>query len=194
VYTCLAAQSVGRTGRVVSFEPVRDNLDLLRESVELNQPATEVVDVVEAAAGPDESTVRIFLDADNSGTHSIGGTGEEYVDVRQTTIDTVVDELDLDRIDLVKVDVEGYEPGVLAGADRSLRRFTPMLLCEFDAEMIRATGGNPDQFASMLRAYGEVFEIDERSGEMVPIEATSIADLHNSNVVVVPAGREVARS
>jgi FkbM family methyltransferase len=49
------------------------------------------------------------------------------VKVKCVTIDQIVDGLQLDRCDLIKMDIEGAEPGALQGARRTIQRFRPRL-------------------------------------------------------------------
>ncbi len=188
VYTCIASQLVGRDGRVVSVEPISENLKALRESVALNQPTTENVTIVPVAAGATTGTVRIYLDDQNSGTHSAGGMGEHWEDVAVRSVDEMVTELDLRSVDLIKIDVEGYEQQVLAGATMTVERFAPVILCEFDAEMIKACGSDAKQYATKLFAMGTVLEINERNRSLEPIDQSHCVGLRNSNLLVIPPG------
>ncbi|MCP3990234.1 MAG: FkbM family methyltransferase [Actinomycetia bacterium] len=188
VYTCIASQLVGHSGKVVSIEPISENLTALRESVALNQPATENVTIIPVAAGATSGTVRIYLDDQNSGTHSAGGVGDCWEDVTVRPVDEIVAELGLSSVDLIKIDVEGYEEQVLVGAARTIERFAPAILCEFDAEMTEACGSDAKQYAADLFAMGTVLEIDERSCSLVPIGESNCAGLRNSNLLVIPPG------
>jgi len=97
--------------------------------------------------------------------------------------------LALEALDLVKTDVEGFEPQVLDGSRAALDRFAPILLCEFDAGLIQRAGGDADSFAGRLFEYGLVLEFDERKRSLLEIGQAECARLRNSNVLVVPAIR-----
>lgn len=189
-YTCIASRLVGGTGTVIAFEPVAENLEALRESLRLNLPVSDNVVVIPAAAGDKcRDSLRIYLDEGNSGTHSAGVVGASWQTVPVRTLDEVVCELALEALDLVKIDVEGFEPQVLDGSRVALERFEPILLCEFDVGLIQRAGGDPDSFAGRLFEYGMVLEIDERNRSLVEISQARCARLRNSNVLVVPAVR-----
>jgi FkbM family methyltransferase len=83
-------------------------------------------------------------------------TTELSVDVR--TVDDMVDQLQLIRLDLLKIDVEGFEPNVLRGAARTLERFNPIIVMEFNAWTLLAHGDvNPLGFArELLRDHAAV--------------------------------------
>lgn len=191
-YTCISSQHVGPDGRVIAIEPVAENLDLLQQSVALNQACTQNVTIIAAAAGADDGTIRIHLDDGNSGTHSVGGNGERWQDVPMRPISDIVHDEQLEFLDVMKIDVEGFEPQVLEGAREALRRFTPTLLCEFDSAMIKNAGGSPTNFAAQLFAYGDVFRIDERHGSLAQIDEADCCELRNCNLLVVPPSRLAA--
>lgn len=105
--------------RVISFEPNPENARLLRRNAELNDV---VVDLRPHALGAAEGRASI---SQNGATSRIG-SDMPGVDVDVRTLDG----LQLDRVDLMKVDVEGYELDVLRGAAQTLARTHPALLIE----------------------------------------------------------------
>jgi hypothetical protein len=67
---------------------------------------------------------RSDIDAD------LAGKPQSTEGARALSLDTLVDELQLERIDLIKLDVDGHEGAVLAGAEHSLAHFKPNILIE----------------------------------------------------------------
>lgn len=61
--------------------------------------------------------------------------------VQVTTLDSLVAEPGLDRIDFIKVDIEGYEAAFIAGAHITLARFKPVLMMEHDSHHLARAGG-----------------------------------------------------
>ncbi|MDL5154843.1 FkbM family methyltransferase [Actinomycetospora termitidis] len=76
---------------------------------------------------------RAFL---TTGAVGLGSNAEfahhEDVPVEVGTLDELVADLALDRLDLVKVDIEGAEAGLLAGAHKTLESFRPVLMLELE--------------------------------------------------------------
>ena len=56
-----------------------------------------------------------------------GGT---IIEIQLTTLDAFADERQLERLDFLKIDVEGLEADVLAGATKTLKRFHPTIVFE----------------------------------------------------------------
>ena len=100
------------------------------------------------------------------------------------TLDAFVDEHDLQRIDLIKIDVEGFEPEVLAGARRTLERFHPSVLLEFNSFTLIAYGNhNPRTLLeTLLDTFPHVYRF--QAGKMIEIrdDASRLAFLHDNLV------------
>lgn len=132
-FTMLAASLVGPEGRVVTFEPVRDNAETIRRSAEANGFAH--VSVAEVALSDRDGAGTMSIEREEGGspssTSSLGGAGAETLDVPVATLDEYVRREGIARLDLVKVDVEGLEREVVAGMEAVMRELRPELVIEF---------------------------------------------------------------
>jgi hypothetical protein len=74
--------------------------------------------------------------------------------------------------DFVLLDAEGYEPQVLAGAERVLAGGTPLVL-ELNPKLL-GLGGRVDDLPGLLaQHYTHVLDLRDRSGELVPVAAVA---------------------
>lgn len=127
----------GKVARVVAVEPDAGNHALLQENIRRNGLG-ERIDAIACAAGAETGLARLHrYKASNLGRHSLvadHGHGGNWVVVE--AIDTLLARLGLGEapIAAVKIDVEGYEPMVLAGARDALRR-TRALLVELSPDL-----------------------------------------------------------
>lgn len=123
--SAILSREAGPAGRVVAIEPVM--IDALRHNVALNRLGN--VQVVECAIGDEPGELEIAIAPGSGGISSSFVSREpwqsELRKVPVKPLDAVVDELGLDRVDFVKVDVEGFEEQVIAGARRTVERFRP---------------------------------------------------------------------
>ncbi len=158
--TVVAAAQVGAQGRVIAFEPLESNIELLQQSVAENQIADRVT-VVPAALGETATTVKLVFatDALNSGGAFLWTDGDAPVPPGHTAHEVPMLRLDDyladTRVDFIKVDVEGAEPLVLGGAQHVLLRDRPLILSEIHTtQLARVSGRTPAQFIAQIAACG----------------------------------------
>ncbi len=128
MHTLRLSQAVGDTGRVYAFEPQRRVFQVLCCNLAQNEVAN--VFAYFAAIGQSNGTAKIptpnYAQAGNYGGVSVTeGEGET---VPMMTIDS----MKLDAVHLMKIDVEGMESDVLAGAKMTIKRHRPVLYLEND--------------------------------------------------------------
>jgi FkbM family methyltransferase len=122
-YTLAFSRLAGTTGRVWAFEPLPENVRNLRRHIELN--ALQNVTVVEAAVAEKSGVAGFEAAADNS----VGHLSERSAfRVRTVSIDEICADPATGMPDLIKLDVEGAEGAVLAGARQTLARSHPIVL------------------------------------------------------------------
>lgn len=127
VYTCAFASAVGGRGRVVALEPIPHQAARVRANVALN--GFENCTVVEKAISDRAGAASLHMGFGDTAA-SLIDDGQSSIEVKTTTVDLLVDELGLQRVDFIKLDVEGAEMMALRGAERTLRRFGPGLAVE----------------------------------------------------------------
>lgn len=121
-------RDLGGGGRVIAFEPAADSVGKLRDAAERNKLA-DLITLVPAALG--ERKYQAALHADSrydpadSGVRSLQADGEVVQDVPVIRLDDWAREQALERLDVVKLDVEGSEAAALSGAAKTLIRLQP---------------------------------------------------------------------
>lgn len=160
-FSVKAALKVGENGRVVAFEPNTETLRFLRVNIAASGLQNVIVEPI-ACWHRDEQLVLYASGAANTGASSLSRKNAEIImessprpfTVRGRPIDDVVAELGLDRVDAMKIDVEGAEFGVLQGARKTLVRFHPRLVIEMDSQKLSAMGTTPEQIVKFLKGAG----------------------------------------
>jgi FkbM family methyltransferase len=134
-WTLPFAAAVGRGGQVLAVEPSPRSAAALAKTLAAN--ALGQVELARCAAGDADGAVDFAVPLvtsarSDTGTARIGPatTGHETLRVALRRLDTLVAECRIERIDLVKIDVEGDERRVLDGGAASLARFRPALVIE----------------------------------------------------------------
>lgn len=121
------ADRVGEQGKVFSFEFIPSNVALWRESVDPNERLARRIELVERPLWKEDGRPCHYIDRGAGSILSFEDLGASSQVVQTTTIDAVVKEQNLERVDFIKMDIEGSEPSALLGALETLRRFRPKL-------------------------------------------------------------------
>lgn len=163
----------GSVARVVAVEPDAGNHALLQENIRRNDLG-ERIDAIACAAGAGAGLARLHrYKASNLGRHSLvadHGHGGNWVVVE--ALDTLLARLGLGDapIAAIKIDVEGYEPMVLAGAREALRR-TRALLIELSPDLSSQGGLDLPAMLDAIAAAGFVPDTWDQPGPVPDIAA-----------------------
>jgi FkbM family methyltransferase len=122
-------RELGGAGRVIAFEPSEDSSAAVRAGAARNDLPVEVV---RAGLGEEEGTVELRGDprygSSDAGVRSQFGDGEVVATAPLTTFDAWAASAGLDRLDVVKIDIEGAEILALRGMRGSLMRLRPRIV------------------------------------------------------------------
>ncbi|GAC1440372.1 MAG: hypothetical protein NVSMB58_37480 [Terriglobales bacterium] len=154
--------------KVIAYEPSPINVRLLRRNLELN--SVRNVDVIAAAVSA-QQTVLLFHEAEyGAGSHVV--TSAHIARERIPIIEipgVPLDSQALPPIAFIKMDVEGHEPNVLAGAQGLLTRDRPLVYSEFNIWCLSAFAGHSaGAFVRTLWDRFEVYEISS-NGQLAPL-------------------------
>lgn len=154
-YTLMAASLVGEEGQVHAFEPSPYAFHRLHATIRDNHISQ--VSLVQAALGDQRGRARLFLPA-QIGNHTptlLGEDTQRTVEVPVHTLDEYVRERGIERIDLLKLDVEGFEPNVIAGARHTIEaRKIGAVLCEFNEDWLDKNASSGAELQRTFCQYG----------------------------------------
>lgn len=167
-FTMLAASRVGPGGRVIAVEPIARNRRLIGLAAHANR--FKQIEIIAGAASDRVGTIDLRTHPQTSNSATAAAAGERLREdcgrsscVPALLLDDVL--ADLDRLDLVKIDIEGMEPLALRGLERSLSRLRPVLLSEFHPWAIaHATATEAIDYLHWLRRLYPAITILHRDG------------------------------
>jgi FkbM family methyltransferase len=176
-YTLLLSELVGPSGRVHAFEPDPLSFGILQDRATASRHRN--VEVTQAAVGDQDGRVTLYCNRRNRADNRIHASHEpdsaaETVEVPLIKLDDYCATRGIDRIDAVKMDVQGAEAAVLAGFRQTLLRVRPTwMFLEFAPELLVCAGSSPEAFWEILNELGyEPWGFDE-AGRPFRIEDTA---------------------
>ena len=182
-YTLLAATAVGSEGAVHSFEPVPANFRQLESNITRNHLSN--VTAVCGALWDEETEVALSVpkktpgQSANSGQWSVGAPSGEMrpVGSKAFPLDTYAQRHHLQRIDFMKMDVEGAEPFVIRGARQVISNSHPIILAEVNQAALQRLGSSAAEFLGLLISLGyRAWKIGSSDDECAPVsDAGSLA-------------------
>jgi FkbM family methyltransferase len=171
LYTAIAGTTVGPTGRVVAFEPDPESALLLEQTVRANN--LHNVRVVQAAASDRNGRGELFLSHTNRGDNRLhpSAPSSEPIDVECIRLDDyLAAEEPGSVVDIIKMDVQGFEGHVIEGLEKTLQ-CSPRLkiLMEFWPEGLSSAGTDPlDLLERFERSGLALFEL-KSDGDVDPV-------------------------
>lgn len=176
-YTALFSKKVGEKGKVYAFEPDKTNYEILVKNVAENK--LKNVKVIKAALGSKNTVETMFKSAQNSGDHrlfkdNLAISGYEKIKVYKLD-DYLKKQKENRRIDLIKIDTQGWEPEVIKGAAKTIEKFEPVIFFEYWPWAYRQAGLDRETMMKFLRkVYGKINYIEEYIQVYFPIKKTKL--------------------
>lgn len=174
------AEAVGSGGAVHAFEPLERNWSLLERSIR-ESGFEDRVHLERAAVSDVSGTSRLHFAEETLNTggafisrEPVQGLGAlASVDVRTIRLD----EYECRRpVRLLKMDVEGAEPAVVAGAARLLASDRPIVVSEVHPEQLaRVSGSSPQSFIAQMASLGYGPHLIEAEGTLAELRSSELA-------------------
>lgn len=158
------ARLVGEYGKVHAFEPEGENLRLLRRNIAKNR--LKNITVHPFAIGDRDDAALLQLSEYNSGMHRLYDSlccGSESIQVPVRKLETIFSP---GEIDVLKIDIEGFEPFALAGARSLIQYQNLVIISEYCPPAMLEAGASISEYLSMLRR--ENYLVSDAEGLPVP--------------------------
>jgi FkbM family methyltransferase len=173
-FTMMAAFVVGAAGKVIAVEPNPQNVQLICESAKANGLTN--VSVYPLAASDRTAILEFFNHGSNGGviTETMRRTAEplwvELTNCHFFSQSVLLDDMlsTLDRLDVVKIDIEAHEPEALRGMTGLISKHRPIIFTEFHPwALSRMSEAPPDDYLRQVISLGYSFSILDRDGSVV---------------------------
>jgi FkbM family methyltransferase len=156
IYSLFLSRYVGPAGRVITFEPGALSYRLLTENLALNGAAN--VSAHKNAVADRPGTMRLYHIGGSPVNFSLGRTeGIESETVEAVSLDEFLSPHQRTRVSFMKMDVEGYEFFVLAGAKQLIKEAKPVIMFEVSYGAMRRAGVASKAAFDFLESFGYEF-------------------------------------
>jgi len=183
LYTALGMHQLNETGRIVTLEPHPQTYAFLLKNISANQTrplACPRVDALNMAAASERGQQALHLNPENRGDNrlyqgSYQGKIEEWdtLPVEGRPVDDVLADLEVDEVNFVKIDIQGYEQKAVSGFQKTLTRSqNVILMSEFWPKGLKEAGGSAAEYLQMLIDLGfTLYELKEKPrGKVIPLD------------------------
>ena len=141
-------------GKIAGFEPDPDNFKVGLQNIQMNQFSNAVLLPKGLGAQAVQVMMEVRTPANRGGNRIAPSSGKGSVLVDIERLDQVKEIKSWKRVDLIKIDVEGYELHVLKGANSILSNFKPILFIEVDDNNLRDQGHSAMALIQFLEEIG----------------------------------------
>tara|TARA_R100001163_G_C5064688_1_gene202371 strand:- start:1502 stop:2362 length:861 start_codon:yes stop_codon:yes gene_type:complete len=195
-HTLPLAQIVGPDGRVVAVEPTAYAFQKLTTNLMLNPDIQKRVTTLQvmlaesASISVPKALPSSWPMAGGKDVHPLMRSLEKSTDgASVTTLDAIVETLNLNEIDFIKLDVDGYEVNVLRGGMETLSRFKPRIMVELADYTLRAQGVSLADLLDIFLTFNyKLFTVDMKRA--LPANKTAliamIRDGESLNALALP--------
>ncbi len=172
-YAVSLAAALGRRCQIHALEPNPSSFDRLARHLAWNG-LEGVVQAHRLGVSDRDEIVNMTQPAENSG-HTAVAAGGEIQGVPLKRLDSLCETLIGDRLDVLILDVEGFEERALKGAVQMLSRFKPLVFVEFFCPVMARQGSNPAAAARILTELGYELFVAQRD-RLAPLTAIPSGD------------------
>ena len=179
-YTLIFAQLVGSSGKVFAFEPEPKNFEILKKNIEINNYQNIVAE--QKIVSDKSGIVKLFIAEHGIVGHRINQekSSQKFIEVESIILDNYIKKLNLDnKINFIKIDVEGSEPKVLEGTKEIIKKSNQLkIFTEFNREVVKEYGIEPKEMIDLF--YRNGFKIYLPNYKENKINLTNVNELLTS--------------
>jgi len=155
-FTLMASALVGSEGKVIAFEPSPYAYGRLEDTINRNNISQ--ISIIQAGLSNSRGTIELYISDDKWGNHTptmVKNDGGHPIEVPILTLDEYLKDNKIEYVDLMKIDVEGFEPNVIEGARIAIEsRKIHSILLEFNKDWLEGNGSSVNSLYQKLLGLG----------------------------------------
>ncbi len=138
--------------KIYAFEPIKESFGFLNNNTKLNSLNIQAIN---KAVGDINGELSFYFDSTRCGDAKISKNNTN-IKSECTTLDKFVEENNIEKIDCIKMDVEGFETRIFEGAKNTIEKFHPYIVSEYCPKMINENLESIDaseKYFNILKSY-----------------------------------------
>ena len=170
IYTAIAGLALGPSGRVIALEPHPESFRFLQQTIRANN--INNTKLVMAAASNTAGQGKLFTSSTNRGDNRLydSALADGAVEVELIRLDDYLAEQGIKEVDIVKIDVQGFEGRVFEGLEQTIRNSPGItILAEFWPLGLASAGTDSYALLSRLEQLDLTLYELAGNGKLVPI-------------------------
>ena len=180
-FSLFASRFVGAGGQVIAVEPEISNTAHLMIHMSIN--GIENIDLINKAAGAEDTEAELFVNSDNDGGHALWNPGlHPYNErtrakgivrkVKLATLDSILERHEIESVKVVKIDTEGAELEVLKGASKYLsEKRMRNIICEINRFGLNKMGTSEKELRDHMYDLGyETYIMQDQDPGIVKLD------------------------
>lgn len=169
-FSLIASLCVGDSGKVYAFEPVPKVYSRLNENIKLNR--LKNIAVIPKAIYEENTLLRFHLASqENLGMSSIrehDNMSGAAIEVQAISLDSFIDSNNIEKVDFIKIDIEGAELHALKGMVQTIRKHQPVLLVEISEGVLKEESDRNQIFKFFEEFSYNAFVISDAGALIIP--------------------------
>ena len=159
-YSVLFSKIVTDTGKVLCFEPTKHYRDVLSDNLKCNQLTN--CEVYSYGLSNENHSMKINIGVHSATMHWVGDEKPIKIeDIYLKRLDDVIDSFGIDKIDFIKIDIDGHESACLEGAWETIQKYKPIILLEVNhANYLKAGVTAWDFYAWLIERDFNIYSED----------------------------------
>ena len=161
------SERIGDNGKVYGFEPDKRNFKIATKNISLNN--FKNIQIENIGLGSEDERKKMSIEvSSNRGMNKIVTeelANQNYETIEVQKLDNWIVNKNITSIDLVKMDVEGYEHNIIKGGIETLKKYLPILFIEIDDNMLKSSGTSAKDLITTLESigYDDIYDSETNS-------------------------------
>ncbi|GBG57998.1 methyltransferase [Sporomusaceae bacterium FL31] len=151
-YTVLLSRLAGDSGKVISFEPTHHYREILKANIKANN--IKNCTIMDFGLSKNNDECEISIGQSSATMHWVDDSSPLKTEkIVLKKLDEIAEKLGVNRIDFIKIDVDGHEPAFFEGAWRSIEKFKPIIMLEVNHANYLDYGVTAWDFYDLLKKH-----------------------------------------